>query len=35
LAKIINGDYDDYSDEPFYMAGNIESVEKKWQESKR
>lgn len=33
IAKIINGDYDDYTDEPFYMSGNIASVEKKWQES--
>jgi F-type H+-transporting ATPase subunit beta len=32
VAKILSGDYDDYTDEPFYMSGNIESVEKKWQE---
>ncbi|OQA03099.1 MAG: ATP synthase subunit beta [bacterium ADurb.Bin400] len=32
VSRIIGGEYDDYSDEPFYMAGNIESVEKKWKE---
>jgi len=35
VAKILNGDYDDYTDEPFYMAGNIESVEQKWREMKK
>lgn len=35
VAKILNGDYDDYTDEPFYMAGNIASVEAKWQKMKR
>jgi F-type H+-transporting ATPase subunit beta len=35
VARILNGDYDDYTDEPFYMAGNIESVEAKWQEIKK
>ena len=32
IAKILSGAYDDYTDEPFYMSGNIETVEKKWKE---
>ena len=32
IAKILNGEYDDFSDEPFYMSGNITSVENKWKE---
>lgn len=35
VTRILNGDYDDYTDEPFYMVGNIQSVEKKWQEMKQ
>ncbi len=34
IEKILNGQYDDFSDEPFYMAGNIHSVEEKWQKLK-
>ncbi len=34
VARILNGDYDDYTDEPFYMAGNIETVEAKWKQMK-
>lgn len=32
IDKILKGEYDDFSDEPFYMAGNIHSVEEKWKE---
>ncbi len=34
VSKILRGDYDDFSDEPFYMSGNIQTVEKKWAERK-
>ena len=35
VAKILSGMYDDYTDEPFYMAGNIQSVEEKWKQMKK
>jgi len=30
IEKILKGQYDDYTDEPFYMVGSIESAEDKW-----
>jgi len=35
IDVILNGNYDDFSDEPFYMAGNIKSVEEKWMKIKK
>ena len=32
VVKILSGEYDEYTDEPFYMRGNIASVEQKWRE---
>lgn len=32
VDRILKGEFDDFSDEPFYMAGNIQSVEQKWKE---
>lgn len=34
VERILKGEYDDFSDEPFYMVGNIHSVEEKWKKSK-
>ena len=30
VEKILKGEYDDFTDEPFYMSGNIGTVEEKW-----
>ncbi len=32
VDRIIKGEFDDMTDEPFYMTGNIEAVENKWKE---
>lgn len=35
VSRILSGAYDSFSDEPFYMAGNIQSVEEKWEQMKK
>ena len=34
IERIMKGEFDELSDEPFYMAGNISSVESKWRKEK-
>jgi len=35
VDRILKGEFDEYSDEPFYMAGNIATVEDSWRKMKQ